>query len=429
MLLLGIAVIAFGGTAAAQDDDLPVVVVDLKKAFDQRLMDFAVQTLSETPAHLFILQVDASGVASGDIKPLLAAIDEAKAPVVVWVGARPAVAYGGVGSLLNRADRGAAAPGTRIGYLEPAVMTDSQTVPVDPGRFPGSTEEERAIQADAAGAILGAESMVVEGTIPGYVDVVVPSIGQLIVGLDGEAITRGDITFEVETAELVTLEDGTEVATPSRLVQFMKPDLWDRFLRLASRPEAAFFFLVAAIAAATFEFYAAGAGVAAVASVLAFVLAGYGLATLPISWPSVAVVVVGLVLYTWDFQRNRLGWRSILGTVALIAGGLTFTSARPQMAPTWWIVLVVVAGMALFYGVALTTIVRSRFSTTTIGRENLIGKTGTAETSFDPEGIVVVDEARWRGRSHREAGIQAGDDVEVTSVDGIILDIAPVTTD
>jgi membrane-bound serine protease (ClpP class) len=270
---------------------------------------------------------------------------------------------------------------------------------------------------------------VIDDAIPGYVDDVVPSIGQLIVGLDGAVITRGDVTFEVDTAELVTLDDGTEVATTSRLVQFMKPDLWDRFLRLASQPEAAFFFLVAAIAAATFEFYAAGAGVAAVASVLSFVLAGYGLTTLPISWPSVVVVVAGLFLYTWDFQRNRLGWRSILGTVALVAGGLTFTSARPQMAPTWWVVLVVVAGMALFYGVALTTIVRSRFSTTTIGRESLIGRTGTAETSFDPEGIVVVDEARWRGRSHREAGIQAGDKVEVTGVDGIVLDIAPTITD
>ncbi len=404
-------------------------MVDLRKAFDQRLIDFAVQTLEETPAHLFILQVDAPGVAAGDLDSLLAAIDEARAPVVAWVGARPAVAYGGVGSLLNRADRGAAAPGTRVGYLEPAVMTDSQSISVDPERFPGTTDEERMAQAAASGARLGAESIVIDDAIPGYVDDVVPSIGQLIVGLDGAVITRGDVTFEVDTAELVTLDDGTEVATTSRLVQFMKPDLWDRFLRLASQPEAAFFFLVAAIAAATFEFYAAGAGVAAVASVLSFVLAGYGLTTLPISWPSVVVVVAGLFLYTWDFQRNRLGWRSILGTVALVAGGLTFTSARPQMAPTWWVVLVVVAGMALFYGVALTTIVRSRFSTTTIGRESLIGRTGTAETSFDPEGIVVVDEARWRGRSHREAGIQAGDKVEVTGVDGIVLDIAPTITD
>ena len=415
------------GTAVAQDDDLPVVVVDLKKAFDQRLLDFAVQTLSDTPAHLYVLQVDAPGVASGDLAPLLDAIDAANAPVVIWVGARPAVAYGGVASLLNRADLGAAAPGTRVGYLKPTVMTNSRSVSVDPARFPGETEEERIAQSNAVTALLNEESIVVEDAIPGYVDRVVPSIGQLIVGLDGEEIIRGDATFEVETADLVTLEDGTEVAIPSRVVQFMKPDLWDRFLRLASEPEAAFFFLVAAIAAATFEFYAAGAGVSAIASVVAFLLAGYGMATLPISWPSVAVVVAGLLLYTWDFQRNRLGWRSIAGTVALIAGGLTFTAARPQMAPTWWVVLVVVAGMALFYGVALTTIVRSRFSTTTIGRENLIGKTGIAETAFDPDGIVIVDEARWRGRSHREAGIEPGDGVAVTGVDGIVLDVAPAT--
>ena len=429
LLLLGVAVMAFAGTATAQDDDLPVVVVDLKKAFDQRLLDFAAQTLEDTPAHLYVVQVDAPGVASGDLAPLLAAIDEADAPVVIWVGARPAVAYGGVATLLNRADLGAAAPGTRVGYLEPAVMTSAQNVPVDLERFPGETEEERVAAAEAVIQVLNAESVVVEDAIPGLVDRVVPSIGQLIVGLDGEVITRGDVTFEVETAEFVTLEDGTEVATPSRVVQFMKPGLWDRFLRLASEPEAAFFFLVAAIAAATFEFYAAGAGVSAVAAVVAFLLAGYGMGTLPMSWPSVAVVVAGLLLYTGDFQRNRLGWRSVVGTLALIAGGLTFTSARPQMAPTWWVVLVVVAGMALFYGVALTTIVRSRFSTTTIGRENLVGKAGIAETAFDPEGIVVVDEARWRGRSHREAGIGPGDNVEVIGVNGIVLDIAPAATD
>ena len=427
LLLILVAALAFGGAVAAQDDDLPVVVLDLRKPFDQRLMDFAAETLATTPAHLFVLQVDSPGIASGDAAPLLSAIETAPAPVVVWVGARPAVAYGGVGSLLNRADLGAAAPGTRVGYLSPAVMTDALDMAPRIDRFPGSTDEERTADAIAATLILTSNSLLVEEPIEGFVDEVVPSIGQLIVGLDGEVITRGDTTFEIETAEMVVREDGTEVASPSRLVQFLKPGLWDRFLRLASEPEATFFFLVAAIAAATFEFYAAGVGVSAAASVVAFLLAGYGLATLPISWPSVGAVVIGLLLYTWDFQRNRLGWRSLLGTTLLIVGGLTITDARPQMAPVWWIVLVVVIGAALFYGVALTTIVRSRFSTTTIGREYLIGKLGSAETAFDPEGIVVVDEARWRGRAHREAGIEAGDSVEVIGVDGIVLDVEPAT--
>ena len=429
LLLILAAVLAFGGAVAAQDDDLPVVVLDLRKPFDQRLMDFTVETLATTPAHLFVLQVDSPGIASGDATPLLSAIETAPAPVVVWVGARPAVAYGGVASLLNRADLGAAAAGTRVGYLSPAVMTDAQSIAPRIDRFRGSTDEERTADAIAATLILTSNSVLVEEPIEGFVDEVVPSIGQLIVGLDGEVITRGDATFEIETAEMVVLEDGTEVASPSRLVQFWKPGLWDRFLRLASEPEATFFFLVAAIAAATFEFYAAGVGVSAVASVLAFLLAGYGLATLPISWPSVGAVVIGLLLYTWDFQRNRLGWRSLLGTTLLIVGGLTITDARPQMAPVWWIVLVVVVGAALFYGVALTTIVRSRFSTTTIGREYLIGKRGSAETAFDPEGIVVVDEARWRGRAHREAGIEVGDALEVIGVDGIVLDVERAAKD
>jgi membrane-bound ClpP family serine protease len=308
-------------------------------------------------------------------------------------------------------------------------MTDDLAIAPRIDRFPGSTDEERAADAIAATLILTSNSLLVEDSIAGYVDEVVPTIGQLIVGLDGEVLTRGAATFEIETAEMVIREDGTEATSPSRLVQFLKPGLWDRFLRLASEPEATFFFLVAAIAAATFEFYAAGVGVSAAASMLAFLLAGYGLATLPISWPSVGAVGVGLLLYTWDFQRNRIGWRSVLGTILLLVGGLTITDARPQMAPVWWIVIIVVAGTALFYGVALTTIVRSRFSTATIGRDYLIGKGGRAETAFDPEGIVVVDEARWRGRAHREAGIGPGDAVEVTGVDGIVLDVEPAAGD
>lgn len=426
--LLGTA-LSFASVVGAQDGDLPVVVIDLRKPFDQRLMDFTAETIAAMPAHVFVLQVDAAGIASGDPDALLGAIDAAEAPVVVWVGARPAVAYGGVASLLNRADIGAAAPGSRVGYLEPSVMKGPETIPFRLDRFEGETEEERAVDAAMTSIILGRQSVIVREEISGYVDFVVPSIGQVIVGLDGGVVQRGDVTYEMSTAERVVGEDGTEVVVPSRPVQFLKPGLWDRFLRLASEPEATFFFLVAAIATATFEFYAAGVGVSAVVSVLAFLLAGYGLATLPISWPSVAAVAAGLLLYTWDFQRNRLGWRSIIGTVALAAGGLTLTSARPQLAPTWWVVLMVVVGAALFYGVALTTIVRSRFSTTTIGREHLIGKIGTAESAFGPDGIVVVDEARWRGTAHREAGIKPGDSVTITGVDGIMLEVDPVTAD
>jgi membrane-bound ClpP family serine protease len=71
------------------------------------------------------------------------------------------------------------------------------------------------------------------------------------------------------------------------------------------------------------------------------------------------------------------------------------------------------------------SVVRSRFSTRTIGRDHLVGRGGVAETAIDPEGVVVLDGARWRARAHRAAGIRAGDPVEVVGVEGILLEVGP----
>ncbi len=417
--LLLIGLLSLIASAAAHDGEDHVVVLDIAKPADQRLMDWVAETLSDTEAHLFVLQIDSPGITSGDPTAMYEAITTSPAPVVAWIGAAPAVARGGIASVLNLADRGAAAPGVRFGYLEPMVANGSGTAPLRPDR-----------PAEGATNTFSRSEVVVAEPVPGYIDDVVPSVGQLIVGLDGVVLTRPDGTHHtISTAATRTIEDGTEVTVPSRVVEFRKPSLLDRVLRLASKPETAFFFLVSGIAVATFEFYAAGVGVTAAAAVISLFLAGYGMATLPMNWPAVAASVVGLFAYNWDFQRGRIGWRSVVGTGLLLAGGLNFTTALPQFGPVPWVVVTVVIGAALFYGFALTAIARSRYSTPTIGREGLVGRSGVAETDFTPEGVVNVDGARWRGRSHREAGIKAGDSVVVASISGIVLEVDPAPVD
>ena len=44
----------------------------------------------------------------------------------------------------------------------------------------------------------------------------------------------------------------------------------------------------------------------------------------------------------------------------------------------------------LFVSSGMTAMVRSRFSTPTIGREELIGEMGVAEVGVDPDGVVRV---------------------------------------
>jgi membrane-bound serine protease (ClpP class) len=304
----------------------------------------------------------------------------------------------------------------KVGHLAPTVAGSGEAAATVAESFPEVPAEliEGRVEVD--------------GPIPGLVDVVSPSIGQFVVGLDGTRLQVRGETVTLSTAEVTVTDDGAEAVTPSVDVRFRKPGLIDRTLRLAIQPEAAFLFLVAGLALVVFEFYAAGPGIAAAVGVASLLIAGYGLAVLPVNWWAVVSAVAGVGLYTADFQRNDLGWRSLLGSAALVYGGLRLVEAAPQVTVSWWPVALVVVAAMLWFGFALTTVVRSRFATATIGREHLVGKVGRAESNLDPEGVVLVDGARWRARARRAAAISAGDDVVVTAVDGIVLDVDPGTT-
>lgn len=411
------AVLSPAALALAQEEAGPVVVADIRGPLDQRGIDFLIDAIATPDTQLVVLQLSSPGVASGDMLPLFDAIRESPVPVVAWIGPGGVGIHGGVAWLALVADHLGAAPGSSFGYFEPVVQ-----------RGPSPTLEDLTGSAVVPAIVKGQEldpGMIVEVPVPPstapFVDVVTPSIGAYIVGLDGLTI-RGTV---VETGETVVTDEGLEVISPSVRVSFLKPTLLDRTLRLAIRPEATFFFLLVGIAAIAFEFYAAGVGLTAAIAAFTLFLAGYGISTLPMNWWSLAMVLVGMLLWTVAFQRNRLSIAAATGTVLLLIGGLRLTTATPQFGPSVFAVIATVVGIGLFYMFALTTVVRARFSTQTIGREGLVGRRGVAETTFDPEGIVNIDGARWRARSTRAAGLGPGDTVEIYEVKGILLEVGP----
>jgi membrane-bound serine protease (ClpP class) len=86
-----------------------------------------------------------------------------------------------------------------------------------------------------------------------------------------------------------------------------------------------------------------------------------------------------------------------------------------------------VAFTLVFMIAGLPALVRSRFSTPTIGREGFIGELGTAVGAVDPEGVVEVLGAPWRARTNRATPILAGDAVRVVAIDGLLLEVEPET--
>jgi len=403
-ILAGLPALAHG------DQGIDVVVVS--GSLDGRLINFVIDAIEDSDAEVVVLQIDSAATLNGDFDELLELVTDPPTPVAVYAGPAPARVSGGALRLLAAAPIAGAAPGVVLG---PAVPTRA-----------GASDDAAAIWAahpDLPEELVAGSASVVDD-FDGFLDLVEPSIGQFVVGLHDRAVIIDGAPVNLETAVAV-IGDGVVNLRPSGEVTFIEPGLIDATLRLGIGPEAAFFFLMVGFSLVAFEFYAVGPGAAAAVGVVSLLLGGYGISVLPVRWWAVALIPVGLLLYTIDFQRNDLGWKSLLGTGALISAGLFFTDAAPQIVQTWWIVLIIVLGTALWFGFALTTIVRSRFSTQTIGRDHLVGRIGTADTAIAPDGTVVVDGAKWQARSTRVSGIEAGDRVEVVAVEGVVLEVDP----
>lgn len=413
--------VILSGVSFAQSNADPIVVIEVGGPLDQRMIDYVIGAIDSENAHFYILKIDSPGVSSGDLSKLFDAVDEAPAPVISWIGPNPAVAYGGAAYLANHADIRTAAPGAAVGYLEPAVHKGAS----DPPSIRQGNDPDRLLAV--MDELSNATQVVTEKdpSILGFVDRLEPALPQLIVSLDGTVVLRGDASFPLSTARTETI-NGQDVLVATRTVKFVKAGLLDRFLRLGARPEAVFLFLLLGAAFAVFELYAAGSGLMAFVASLSFILAGYGLATLPIWWPAVVMAFIAVLILVWGFVQNRTDWRVVVGTVLLIVAGLTLTTTRPQYSPSIWMVLLAVGGSVTFMWYSLTTVVGARFATPTVGREDLVGRRCLAVADLDPVGVVLIDGARWLAAADRGVGIAAGAPVEIVGVTGLVLDVDPI---
>jgi membrane-bound serine protease (ClpP class) len=423
-VLLVFAAVMVGGTAFGQADGPdPIVIIEIDGPMDQRVIDYTRATLEGEVAHAFILKIDSPGVSSGDLTALFDTLSSVTSPVISWIGPKPAAAFGGAAYIANNSDIRTAAPGAEVGYLTPAVHKGDDEPPTvregdDPNRFVVvETELSDGIRT------LSVESP----TIYGFVDRLEPALGQLILSLDGEVVERDGQTFELSTAGTATIE-GVERPVAIRPVKFTKTGLLDRFLRLGARPETAYLFLLVGLAFAMFEFYAAGGGLMAFVASIALIISGYGLATLPIWWPVVAMVLLGIGLLVWGFGQNRTDWRAAVGSLLLVVAGVLFTTTRPQYPPAMWMVLLAVAASVTFIWYALTTVVRGRFATPTVGREELLGRRCLTVTDLNPEGVVLIDGQRWLATADRGVEIHTGVPTEIVGITGLVLEVDPVTT-
>ena len=380
-------------TDCADDGSDPVVVVvEVDGLIDPVLADLVddqVIRAEEACALALVLQFDSGGavVSDDELDDLVTTIEESSVPVGVWIGPSGSKATAGAVRIVGAADLTGIAPGSSI-EITPALLAARGIDVADLGDADVGDRvgAERAVDLD-------------------LVDNDAPTILEYVVQLDG---------FETEVV------DGRR--QPVTDVTFGGLTLTGQLMHTVASPAVAYLLFVLGLALLLFELFTAGVGIAGMVGAGSLVLGCYGLAVLPTRPVGVALLLFAMFGYGIDVQTGvpRL-WTGI-ATASFVLGSLFLFDG---VSVSWVTLLIAFAGMTLGMVAGMPTMVRSRFSTPTIGRDWMIGELGSARTDIDPDGIVTLRDAPWRARTNRATPIRKDEPARVVAIEGLVLEVEP----
>ncbi len=383
-----------------------VQVVEVVGLMDPVLSDFVIDRIAgaSQPGSgvlAVVLRVDSrrATVGGAELATIADAIVGSRVPVTAWVGPSGARATGEVAQLLALADRVGVAPGARLGE------TGSQVL--DCGRFGRLWGSNAALLADRT---VNHSEAVTTGVAPAPA----PTLGEFLFTLE-------DLGFE--TAEAVDEETGETRLEPQTSVQFVSLPFVGGIMHTVASPPLAYLLLLIALSLLLLELYTAGVGIAGVTGAASGILALYGLAVLPTNGYAIALIVFAFFAFAIDVQTGVPRLWTAIGTACVVAGTLTLYDG---VSMSWVPMLGGLVGLMLGVLGGLPPLIRSRFSTPTIGREWMIGMRGEAVEALHPFGVVRIAESLWRARTFRASPIPPGGEVEVTGIDGLLLEVSPV---
>jgi membrane-bound serine protease (ClpP class) len=372
-----------------------VAVIKVSGLLDPVMVDFIESSISDAEnegAVAMIMQTDSSGVVVGDAAfgDLLTRMLGATVPIGVWVGPSGSHLTGPSAQLVGAADQVGMAPGSRLGNAGAPIVAGLDMARLTP--------------------IIDTTVNAQEAADLGITTLEAPTIGDMMVNFPG-----------VSSRE-VTADNGETRREPLTQVRFGQLSLTSQLMHTVASPAVAYLLITIGLALIIFELFTAGVGVAGVVGAVSFILAGYGLWVLPTNWWALVLLGISMFAFSIDVQT---GVPRVWTGVGIVLFGVVSFTLFDGMSLSWITLFVGFVGILLTFLGGMPSMVRTRFSTPTIGREWMIGEVGRAVTSVSPDGVVQVREALWRASTNRSTPIDELDRVRVVGIDGLVLEVEP----
>ncbi|MGB5345276.1 MAG: nodulation protein NfeD [Woeseia sp.] len=419
-----------------------------------------IQEANERNAALVIIRMDTPGGLVEPMRDIVSAILASGVPVATYVSPGGARADSAGTYILLASHVAAMAPTTHLGAATPVSLGGEESpkppTPLDRTPGPGIGQDEGDDQPAEGDSAPGSDDAQRPGTAMerkvlndaiAYIRGLAEAHGRNadwaeLAVRDAATLTANDAleqnvidVIAADQAELLELIDGRVVkvrnedatlVTSGAFVENIEPDWRTKFLSAITNPQVALLLMLVGIYGLVFEGWNPGAIVPGVVGVVCLLLAAYALQVLPVNYAGVALILVGIALIIAEAFAPSFGVLGLGGIAAFIFGSIMmFDSDIPGfgISLTFVIALALVAGLSMLW--LATYLVKLRRRGAVSGQESIVGGVGVAMETFSGDGRIWLEGEAWHAMSN--AAIQKDQAVRVTSMDGLVLHVEPVS--
>jgi membrane-bound serine protease (ClpP class) len=407
------------GLAVAVPASAEILVVDLDgvvHAVTAAHVTQAIDRADATGASLLVLRIDTPGGLMTSMRQIVDKMLNCRTPVAVYVGPSGARAASAGFIIMMAADVAAMAPGTNTGAAHPVsgmgpmdeVM--SKKVTSDAAAYVRGKAERRGRNVEMAEkAVVESRSFTEKEELDlKLIDLVAPSVADLIRQLDGREVKRFDGAVQ-------RLRLAGQPAVEVRMD-------WRRLvLSVVAQPEVMFLLLLGALAGIGAELSHPGLLFPGITGLVCLILFLFASQVIPINWAGVLLVVLAIGLFAAEVKVASYGLLTVGGIVAMMLGAMMLVdSPLPELRVNPWKLLPAILVVATGSLLLVRMVVQAQRRRAVTGAEGMIGRRGVAVSDLAPAGWVLVQGERWRARAE-EATLLKGEPVEVLALHGLEL--------
>ena len=422
-------------------DVLRVTVNDAIQPVTAEYIARALEVAARNHNQAVLIEINTPGGLVTSTREIIEKIEASPVPVIVYVTPTGSRAGSAGIFILEAADVAAMAPGTNAGAAHPVLLFGPVAAKPD-------DEMNRKIENDSAALMRSivakrgrnielAESAVRESKSftdqealdKKLIEYIAPNEQDLFHQLSGKSFKRFNGTSVTLTFQDKDKDKNKDTNKTEPVIDY-RMTLKQRILAYIMDPNVAFILLAIGALALYAEFNHPGAVIPGTVGVVFILLASFALNLLPVRFAALAMIIGAFALFAAEAKFASHGVLTTGGIALLTMGGLFLVDAPiPEMRVHLLTAIAVSVPLGLITAFLMSIAVRARRNKIVTGEQGLIGEVGIAQTSLSPAlspaGKVFVHGELWDAVS--TVPVSAGEQVVVRQIEGLTLQVDPVT--